>query len=178
MDTYEFWEKALKNTEVIRPRIQSLMTFSETTVPYILLSESAINLGDTVVRKGEVVVERPALILPPNIPQFEGFEFEDAPDTDTDSVMNFLFVRGIQMPSMKYNNKTYSLDIYEGKLSKAITHYHNLLKEKENVNAGLLCGPEDCWQYSVLIYICSQIIKNAQTDISKLLKEFKRKHES
>ena len=75
MKAYENWEKALKKTEIIRPRIQSMMTFSETSMPYILLSESSINMGDTVVRKGEVVVERPTLILPPNIPQFEGFEF-------------------------------------------------------------------------------------------------------
>jgi len=174
MNAYDHWERALKKTEIIRPRIQSMMTFSETSMPYILLSESSINVGDTVVRKGEVVVERPALILPPHIPQFEGFEFDNQNPGD-DAVMNFLFVRGIHMPSMKYNNRTYSLDIHEGKLGKAIKHFHNGLQEKENVHAGLLTGPEDCWQYSLLIYICSQIVKNAQDDISKLLKEYKKK---
>jgi len=59
MDMEEAWNKALRYTEIIRSRVQSLMTFKDTAVSYILLSESSINVGDTVVRRGEVVVEKP-----------------------------------------------------------------------------------------------------------------------
>ncbi len=173
MDSYEAWNKALKNTEIIRSRVHGLMSFKETYVPYVLLSESSINWGDTVVRKGEVVVQRPSLILPPHVPQFEGFEFEDK-GVDENSFINFLLVRGVTLPSMKYNNKTSSLDIYEGNLKKAISYYKDRMQKEENVHLGLLTGPEDCWQFSVLIYICSQIIKNADTDIKNLLREFKK----
>ena len=75
MDIQELWERALKNTEIIRPRVQELHTFSSTQLPYVFLSESSINAGDTVVRKGEVLVEKPSLILPADSPQFEGFSF-------------------------------------------------------------------------------------------------------
>ena len=175
MDLEEIWNKALKNTEIIRTRVQALTTFTETRVPYILLSESSINIGDTVVRKGEVIVEKPAIFLPPNIPQFKGFDFEqrDA-GFNEDSLINFLFVRGISLPSLKYSNTTHSLDIFEDKLSKAIVHYQELLTKQENVHTGLIAASEDCWQFSVLIFICSQIAKNADMDIKKLLEKYRK----
>ena len=174
MDYYEAWTKALKDTEIIRPRIQSLLTFKDTHVPYILLSESSVNLGDTVVRRGEVIVEKSALVLPPNIPQFDGFEF-DGGTSPQDAIINFLLVRGVSIPSLHYNNKTYMIDVFEGNLKKAIAHYQEMLQHQENVQAGLMTGPEDCWQFSVIIYICSQIAKNADVDIRKLLEEYKKK---
>ena len=174
MDTYEAWAKALKNTEIIRPRVHKLLTSADTLLPYILLSESTVNIGDTVVRRGEVGLGRPALILPPHIPQFEGFEFENLSDKAENSVVNFLLVRGIQMPSMRYDNHTSSLDIYEGKLTAAIAYYKNFLQQAENVHTGLIAGPEDCWQFSLLIYICSQVVRNAEQDIRHLLEEFRK----
>ncbi len=77
MDFQDAWGKALKETEIIRARIMGLQTFDQTHVPYLLLSASSINPGDTVVRSGEVLVDRPSLILPPHIPQFEGFSFDE-----------------------------------------------------------------------------------------------------
>jgi len=175
MDAYEAWELALKETEIIRPRVKNLMTYASTQVPYILLSKSEVSASDTVVRKGEVLVRKPSLILPPNVPQFKGFDFGDQPDLDENSIMSFLLVRGIQMPSMKYNNRTHSLDIFEGKIDRAIKHYANGLERQENVHAGLLAGPQECWQFSVLIYVTSQIVRNAEYDIQQLLKDYHRK---
>ena len=128
MDIEKSWDKALKHTEIIRARVKALMTTAETHVPYILLSESSINLGDTVVRKGEVRVEKPALFIPPDNPQFEGFEFEQEKEFDQNSFINFLIVRGISLPSLRYDNKTSSLEVYEGKLSSAIKHYEKFFQ--------------------------------------------------
>jgi len=175
MDTYEAWAKALKNTEIIRGRVQSLQTFADTTLPYVFLAESTINIGDTVARIGEVVVARPSLILPPHIPQFDGFEFEGDKCFDEDAFVNFLLIRGINIPSLRYNNKTSALSIYEGHLDKAIVHYREELERAENVQTGLLTGPEDCWQFSILVYICSQIARNAESDIRRLLAEYHKK---
>ena len=175
MDIQEKWEKALENTEIIRPRIQELLTFSHTDLPYIFLSESSINIGNAVVRKGSVLVEKPSLILPLGLPQFEGFDFENESDINEDMVANFLIVRGIRFPSLKYNNKTYFLDIFEGRLKKAIENYRDKLQREENVTTGLIVGPEDCWQFSVLIFVCTQVIRSADSDIRKLLDEFKKR---
>ena len=58
MDIDAIWSKALKQTEVIRSRIEDLQTFETTPLPYVFLAESSLNAGDTVVRMGQVLVER------------------------------------------------------------------------------------------------------------------------
>ena len=174
MDIEKVWNRALKHTEIIRARIKSLNVHGDTHVPYVLLSESTINVGDTIVRTGEVVVAKPSLIVPPLNPQFQGFDFEKDQDFGEDSLVNFLIVRGITLPSMRYDNKTNSLDVFEGKLSDAIKHYEKNLQRKENVKTGLIAGPEDCWQISLLIFICSQILKDVNSDIKKLLDDHRK----
>ncbi len=175
MDLESQWQKALKETEIIRSRVQGLFTFTDTRVPYILLSESTINLGDTVVRSGEVLVEKPSLILPPNLPQFDGFEFDDKGDAHNEQFVNFLLVRGVSLPSLRYNNRTGSLDLHEDKLKGAIRHYKEILQGREDVHTGLIVGPEDCWQFSLLIFICSQVLRNSDADLRGLLDKLKGK---
>jgi hypothetical protein len=175
MDLHEAWSKALKQTEIVRARVSALQTFQTTNVPYILLSESEINEGDTVVRRGEVMVDKPSLILPPNLPQLEGFEFKEGQSFDQQAMINFLLIRGVSLPSLKYNNTTFNLDIFEGNLNKAVKHYLEELQRQENVSAGLFIGPEDVWQFSLLIFICSQIARNTEMDIRKLIEDFKKR---
>ncbi len=174
MDIEKAWEKALKYTEIIRPRVKPLDTFKTTHLPYVFLAESSVNEGDCVVRKGEVLVEKPSIILPPDLPQLEGFDFKDVSRQQQDMIINFFLVRGIGFPSLKYNNKTYSLDIFEGRLSKAIKKYTHELQKEENVTSGLVIGPEDCWQFSVLIFVGMQILRSTDNDIKSLMNRWNR----
>ncbi len=174
MDIEKAWEKALKYTEIIRPRVEPLNTFKTTHLPYIFLTESSVNVGDSVVRKGEVLVEKPSIILPPGSPLLEGFDFKDVSKYQQDTIINFFLVRGIRLPSLKYNNKTYSLDIFEGRLSKAIEKYSRELQKEENVTSSLIIGPEDCWQFSILIFVCMQILRSTDNDIKKLMNRGRR----
>ena len=173
MNFQESWEKALRNTEIIRSRIQTLATFADTKVPYILLSESEIDQMDTVVRKGEVVIQKPSLILPSHAPQIEGFEWETQNNFEKEQWLNFLFVRGISIPSLKYNNQTHALEMFEGKLSNAIEHFKSKLQQEENTTVGLLTSPQDCWQFSLLLFSCTQITKNIDADIKRMFEQFK-----
>jgi hypothetical protein len=107
------------------------------------------------------------------LPQFEGFEFEKQFSGVEDYLTTFLLVRGIRFPSMKYENKISALDIREERLAKAVEFFSRELQRQENVSTGLVIGPEDCWQFSVLIFICSQITRSAEGDIRKLFDRFK-----
>lgn len=171
MNIQENWEKALAHTEIVRPRVKSLLTFDDTRVPYILLSASTVNLGDTVVRKGEVVVTKPAIILPPNIPQLDGFKF-DEDGSSHEGIINFLMVRGVSMPSLKYDNHTYSVKVHEDSLDNAVSHYKEYLQRREDVQAGLVVCPDDCWPFSLLLYIGTQVAKNTESDIRQLIERF------
>lgn len=172
MNLQELWDKALKSTEVLRSRALELPSFEAVTLPYIFLAESSVNVGDTVVRKGQVLVERPSLIWPSA--HFEGFEFQHDWSLSEDAVMNFLLVRGIKFPSMRYHHALSSLDLREGSLQSAITHYTTQLTQAEDVQTGLVAGPEEAWQFSVLILVGSLLVRSAEGDLRRLLEAWRQ----
>ena len=173
MDLEKLWQKALKKTEIHKARLSTLYTFQPTDLPYILLTESAVNLGDTVVRRGKIRVDKPLIVLPHHHPLFEGFDFAEDFKADDDSVRSFLLLRGLDLPSLKYKNRTYSLDIFEDSLKKAIEYYKDKLQRKEDTHLGLIIGPDDAWQFSVLIYVAAMVSKSATSDIEKYIRRLK-----
>jgi len=177
MDAQQYWERALRQTEIVRPRIKPLETFGGTKLPYTYLSESHEASDHTVVRKGSITVDKPTLLLPSNIPQLEGFEFEEKAGYRPDLFMDFLLVRGVRFPSMKYGHETYSLSLYDGGLREARRYYGDRLQQEENLSEGLVVGPEDGWQFSILIFVGTQILKSADGDIRRLLDDYQRDHQ-
>ena len=173
MDIEKLWEKAQDKTEIIRGRVKGLHTFYCTKVPYIFLAESSINEGNTIVRKGKIVVEKPLILLPEDLPQFEGFDLEDELDIDQTAVQMFFLMRGIRFPSLKYNNTVENLDLDELSLARSVEKYKKQLEKTENVNTTLILGPEDCWQFSILIYMASLVGRCARSDIMNLMEKFR-----
>ena len=49
-----------------------------------------------------------------------------------------------------------------------------LTEKEENVTSGLIIGPEDCWQFSVFIFICTQILRSADNDIKSFMNRWDR----
>lgn len=175
MDLEQLWDKALKQTEIIRTRIQDLATFEATALPYVFLAESAMNAGDTVVRRGQVLVERPSLIYPSA--QFDGFAFQTEWSLSEDAVLNFLLLRGVKFPSMRYHHELSSLDLREGSLQNAITHFTDQLSRAEDIHTGLVTGPEEAWQFSVLILVGSLVIRSAEGDLRRLFDAWRKRQQ-
>ena len=175
MDIRELWEKARQRTEILRMRLQELATFDVTAVPYIFLAESSLNAGDTVVRKGHVLIERPSIVLPSFSPQFEGFDFDADLHVSDDAVATFLLVRGIQFPSLKYRHQTSSLDIFEDSLQKAIEHFTRQLTVAEDIKTGLIIGAEDAWQFSLLLLVGALVVRSAEGDLRRILEAWRRR---
>lgn len=173
MDLEEQWEKAIESTQILRFRLLSLDTFSVTELPYIFLAESLVNLGDTVVRRGKILVHKPAIILPGNIPQFEGFESEENPQIDEDMLGTFFLVRGISFPSLKFRNETSTVDVYEKPLEKTKEYFMEELERTEDSRTGLIVGSADCWQFSVIIYAGLLAAKSVPSDLKRLEEKFK-----
>jgi len=176
MDLEEKWERAVEETKILKYRLRNLLTFESTELPYISLAESSINLGDTVVRQGKIAVHRPLIVLPRGpFAHFEGFEFEEDYHVNSEDIRRFLLMRGISFPSLKYKNETYSISVYEGNLEKAIGFFSDQLERKEDTHSGLIVGPEDAWQFSVLIYAAAMAARSASSDIEQIIEKLKRK---
>jgi len=177
MEIQELWDRARKRTEILRLRLQDLATFEATVVPYIFLAESSVNQGDTVVRKGQVVIERPAIVLPRFSPQFDGFDFETTLHLSDEALATFLLVRGVQFPSLKYRHQLSSLDLIEGSLHQSIRQWTDQLAAAEDVKTGLVIGPEEAWQFSILLLVGVLVVRSAEGDLRRILDEWrKRQH--
>lgn len=172
MNLEDAWQKALDHTKVIRSRAKSLETFEATALPYIFLGDSSLHAGDVVVRKGEVTVERPSLALPGNSPFFQGFEFEENLPAGASLLDSFFLIRGIRFPSYKYSHKAESLDVFESGMENAVRKYRDELQHREDVRTGLVTGPEDCWQFSVVILIASLMARQAEGDFRRMFERF------
>jgi hypothetical protein len=172
MDLEEKWNKALTQTEIIKFRLSYLSAFESTSLPYIFLAESSINLGDTVMRKGKILVHRPEIVLPEDMPQFKGFQLKQDYQVNADTLRMFFLVRGISFPSLKYEHEISKLDIYEGPLEKAKSYFKQELERTENIKTGLIIGPEDTWQLSLFIYVGLLIGKSIPSDLRKLWEKF------
>ena len=178
MDLQELWDKALKQTEILRVRLQDLATFDATKVPYIFLAESSLNHGDTIVRKGQVLIERPAIILPNFSPQFEGFDFDPAAHFNEQALSTFLLVRGVQFPSLKYRHQLSSLDVIEHSLQQTIEQCKTQLTVAEDIQTGLVVGPEEAWQFSLVVLVGALVVRSAQGDLRRILEQWrKRQHD-
>ena len=175
MDIQALWDKARKHTEILRLQLQDLATFDTTVAPYIFLAESSLNPGDTVVRKGHVLIERPSLVLPNFSPQFEGFAFDDQLHVSDETVATFLLVRGIQFPSLKYRHQVSSLDLFEGSLQQAAGHFTDQLAAAEDIRTGLVLGPEDAWQFSLLLLVGALVVRSSAGDLRRILEEWRKR---
>ena len=173
MDIEQRWEKAQEKTEIIRGRVQSLPTFSHARVPYIFLGESSLHEGHTLIRKGRVLLEKPMILLPEDLPTFEGFDFEEDLGLEEGAMQMFFLMRGIRFPSLKYNHTVEHFELEEIKLSKCVEKYKRILEKEENVKTALIVGPEDCWQFSILIYMASLAGRCARIDIRNLMDKFR-----
>ncbi|MBI2103976.1 MAG: hypothetical protein HYT90_00140 [Candidatus Omnitrophica bacterium] len=177
MDIQALWDKARKQTEILRMRLSDLSTFEATAVPYLFLAESAVNPGDTVVRRGQVLIERPAIILPGFSPHFEGFGFDSDLHVSEDAVATLLLVRGIQFPSLKYRHQLSSLDLFEDSLQQAIKHFSAQLAAAEDVKTGLVIGPEDAWQFSLLLLVGALVVRSAEGDLRRILEQWRKRQQ-
>ncbi len=175
MDLQELWAKALKNTEIVRPRVQPVSSTADTRLPYVFLAPSEVNSGDTVIRQGEVVLTKPSLILPQMFAHLEGFDLEQDMQYSPDTVINFLLVRGVQLPNLKMANSTVRVDVHEGRLEQARSlHAERLIRAEDTVTT-LLAGAPDAWQFSVLLFVALQAQRSADRDLKAILEEWKRR---
>jgi len=174
MELEEQWEKAVESTQVLMSRVLYLAPSKMTWIPYIFLAESLVNAGDTVVRRGKVNMHKPAIILPENMPFFEGFEFEEGLKASDEALRTFFMIRGISFPSMRFKNQTSNVDVFEGSLEKAKAHFRDELEKEEDTQTGLVAGHAEGWQFSIMIYAAMLAAKSADSDIRWFEEKFRK----
>ena len=145
MNPNEMLKASYETTHIIRERKYSLYTFGDTRLPYYFVSRSELDSKDTVVREGNVVVEKPQILLPGTMGVFEGFEFDEDMGVDENDVQHLLIARKILLPSLKYTNHESNMEVLfeqrnkNGNWTGYTSNYMSIEVESENDLHNQIC---------------------------------------
>ncbi len=153
----------LEKTEILKMPSQKLSTFGTTNISYYLLSTLD---GNTRVRAGKVISQRPKIIQPSQIEQlFEGFgensekyarqiyeQFGENP-----KILNYQFKN--KLSSTSNTSKTLN-QVYERLLKE--------IKKKENNLHAIIKTDDKIWQIAMMKFIVDLSLKSAQGNINDL----------
>lgn len=167
MEMEEALKLAQADTHFVRVRKNLLYTFGTTRLPYICLSQSLARPGDVVVRRGEVMADKPHIAVPGIDFSFEGFTGDDPEAGAAGDALAVLLARRISMPPSKYVNKAGAESFEVGPISEAIERAVNRLDSDNDVRTAVISAPEKVWGLSVLLYIGSQVARSAPSNVQE-----------
>lgn len=163
MDFQDKFEKAWRKTRILRPVERKLFTFGDTRLPYFLVAESLVNKGDTVVREGEVVVQRPIIFTPrPGHPLFEGFGEKE------EKAAGLIIQRLMYIPPYKYKNESHRLYVASEPLDEVVARFNQRLDREENRQTAIIQAIADMWEVAVMRFAAERMIKSIPSNLREL----------
>jgi len=158
-------EYAVRHTEILRLPKQTLATFGMTNIGYYLVtepvySEMGKDVTETVVREGRVVAERPRIVTPHYLSQFEGFS------PDAKRYFNALLKKyGPNAPGLfySYRNEPKGLTIVAGSLMSAVDKINAEIDKRGDPLVAIIKGEDELWDVSLLKFIY-EIARNSMED--------------
>ncbi|MCX7935638.1 MAG: hypothetical protein N3A66_10335, partial [Planctomycetota bacterium] len=158
-----------------RARKHILYTFGDTKLPYIAISESPRDIGDIVIRRGEVIAERPRIAIPGKEHDLccEGFDFGEL---DSEAVPVFL-MRRMGMPAARYVNKSAATTTERGTIEAIVERTINALDQRNDIRTGVIASPDRFWHLAVLLYAGQQALRSAPANVAEQVERWLRQGE-
>lgn len=162
MDFNEAIEQARAGTEFIRSRKNILFTFGPTKLPYICVCERGD--GGVLLREGEVTADRPAIAIPGERWNFEGFSMDGVGE---DGMVPVLIARGIHIPPLNYTNTAGGSRTVYAEIRQVLDEEQERLERSHDIRTGLFAAPDEVWKISVLLYVAAQIARSAPANVAE-----------
>jgi len=148
-------QRAIEETDLIRPPKQKLATFGVTDIYYYLLtkpvySELDQSLEETVVREGRVIAERPKIVTPYYLLNlFEGFEH------GKEYASYMLRHYGPNEPGLlyRYRNEPAEMNISSSSMETVVENINRKIDEEKNNLAAIIRGIDELWDVSLMKFI-------------------------
>lgn len=163
-------EYAARHTEILRHPRQHLSTFGITNIYYYLVTEPsyrefADETGETVVREGRVIAERPQIVTPYYLTHLEGFSYDARQYFDM-----LMRMHGPDMPGLfyTYKNEPRGLNIVSDSWPAVVGKLNEEIDKKNDPLASIIKGQDDLWDVSLLKFIYEITSRSAQTNINQL----------
>tara|TARA_B100000315_G_C14539265_1_gene570026 strand:+ start:94 stop:798 length:705 start_codon:yes stop_codon:yes gene_type:complete len=163
-------EHAVGHTEILRLPKQTLATFGTTNIGYYLLTEPVYSeleksVTETVVREGRVVAERPRIVTPHYLSQFEGFS------PDAKRYFSMLIKKyGPNVPGLfySYRNEPKGLTIVADRLMSVADKINADIDKRGDSLTTIIKGEDDLWDVSLLKFIYEMARNSMPANLSQL----------
>ena len=163
-------EIALQLTRVLRPPKQHLATFGVTDLRYYLVttpsySDVVPSAEESVVREGNVVSQRPAIVTPTYMLNLEGFG-HDARQYMESMVRQY----GPNSPGLlyQYRNEPGKLDIVGGEANVVAGRIADDLDQRGVDSAAVIVGTDDLWDLSLMKFIYDYTTASLASNVGEI----------
>ena len=154
--------QAVKRTEILRAPKQSLATFGTTNIYYYLVTEPVYSelvknvtepkatQGETVVREGRVIAERPRIVTPYYLSRLEGFSSEARGYFEA-----LLKAHGPDAPGLfyTYKNEPKELNIVSDNLLSVVNKLNAEIDKRGDPLTSIIKGEDELWDVSLMKFI-------------------------
>ena len=162
--------EAVRHTEILRPPRQSLSTFGTTNVYYYLVTEPAYSdlvpdAGETVIREGRVITEKPKIVTPYYLSRLEGFSF------DAKRYFEMLIrTYGADAPGLfyTYRNEPKELNIVSDNWQAVVAKLNEEIDKRGDPLASIIKGVDDLWDVSLFKFIHEITKSSLQDNVAQL----------
>ena len=161
---------AVNHTEILRPPKQSLATFGSTNIYYYLVTEPAYselvkNVTETVVREGKVIAERPRIVTPYYLSQFEGF----SPDAKRYFEM-LIRTYGPDATGLfyTYKNEPKELTIVSDNLLSVVSKLNAEIDKRGDPLTSIIKGEDELWDVSLMKFISEVTRKSLRNNLLQM----------
>ncbi|HLE02977.1 MAG TPA: hypothetical protein VI877_05775 [Dehalococcoidia bacterium] len=162
-------EYAVRHTQVLRPPRQNLETFGITKVRYHLLTAPAYTdlvagEGETVVREGQVIAERPRVVTPYYLLNLQGFSHHAR------RYLEKMAQEEHSSPALlyRYRNEVEGLSIVSEPLDQLAQQLTEKLEREGTALACVIKGVDELWDVSLLRFIHEFTIRSLQSNVMDL----------
>ena len=161
---------AASHTEILRHPRQHLATFGITNIYYYLVTEPSYTeftneTGETVIREGRVVAERPKIVTPYYLTRLEGFSYDARRYFET-----LLQMHGPDSTGLfyTYKNEPKGLNIVSDGLPAVVDKLNREIDGKGDPLASIIKGLDEMWDVSLLKFIYEITNRSLRNNITQL----------
>lgn len=162
-------EYAIRHTQVLRPPRQALETFGITKIRYHLLTAPAYadlvaGEGETVVREGHVIAERPRVVTPYYLMNLQGFSHHAR------RYLEKIAQEGHSSPGLlyRYRNEVEGLSIVSEPLDQLAQKLTEKLEREGIALAAIIKGVDELWDVSLLRFIHEFTLRSLRSNVTDL----------
>ncbi len=161
---------AVARTEILRAPKQGLFTFGTTNIYYYLVTEPIYTeitkkTGETVIREGKVIAERPRIVTPYFLTNLEGFS-----DNARHYFDQLIKMYGKNAPGLlyAYRNEPKQMNIVSDNIQTVIEKLNAEIDKSGDPLKAIIKGIDELWDVALFRFIFEMTNRSVGDNINQL----------